>query len=111
MKQSGRLNPSDETGTGYHATSKYGRTSPCVACINGRRYVCCSECYAVSIECDKLTYCLVQPIGAHGGEVMYCGCFCFRGELGFLDCDGISMCVVNMHVSPSGLFLIPFMLT
>ena len=29
---------------------------------------------------------------------MYFGCFCFRGELGFLDCDDISMCVVNKHV-------------
>ena len=27
--------------------------------------------------------CLVQPIRAHGGEVMYFGSFSFRGELGF----------------------------
>ena len=26
---------------------------------------------------------------------MYIGCFCFRGELGFLNCDDIYMCVVN----------------
>ena len=44
-------------------------------------------------ECDEPTSCLVQPIGAHGGEVMYC--FCFRGKLGFLNCDDICMCVVN----------------
>ena len=25
----------------------------CVVCINGRRYVCCSECYVVSNECDE----------------------------------------------------------
>ena len=25
----------------------------CVVCINGRRYVCCSECYVVSDECDE----------------------------------------------------------
>ena len=37
----------------------------------------------------------VQPIGTHGGEVMYFGCVCFRGELGFLNCDDICMCVVN----------------
>ena len=37
----------------------------------------------------------MQPIGTHGGEVMYFGCFCFRGELGFLICDYICMCVVN----------------
>ena len=24
----------------------------CVVCINGRRYVCYSECYVVSNECD-----------------------------------------------------------
>ena len=28
MKQSGHLNPSEETGTGCHVTSKYGRTPP-----------------------------------------------------------------------------------
>ena len=26
-----------------------------VVCINGRRYVCCSECYVVSNECDEPT--------------------------------------------------------
>ena len=38
---------------------------------------------------------LVQPIGAHCCEVMYFGCFGFRGELGFLNCDNVCMCVVN----------------
>ena len=33
----------------------------------------------------------------HGGEIMYFGCFYFRGELDFLDCDDICMCVVNKH--------------
>ena len=51
----------------------------CVVCINGRRYVWCGECYVVSGEC----------------EVMYFGCFDFRGELGFLNCDDICMCAVN----------------
>ena len=37
----------------------------------------------------------MQPIGAHCCEVMYSGCFGFRGELGFLNCDDICMCVVN----------------
>ena len=50
----------------------------CVVCINGRRYVCCGECNVVSNECD-------EPTPA----------FCFRGELGFLNCDDICMCVVN----------------
>ena len=26
---------------------------------------------------------------------MYFGCVCFSGELGFLNCDDICMCVVN----------------
>ena len=26
---------------------------------------------------------------------MYVGCVCFRGELSFLNCDDICMCVVN----------------
>ena len=50
-------------------------------------------CYVVSNECDEPTSCLVQSICAHCFEVMYFGCF--RGELGFLNCDGICMCVVN----------------
>ena len=37
--------------------------------------------------------------------------FCFRDELGFLDCDDICMCVVNKYFELSSLFLIPFMLT
>ena len=31
----------------------------------------------------------------HGGEVICFGCFCFRGELGFLNCDNICICIVN----------------
>ena len=65
----------------------------CVVFIDGRRYVCCSEYNVVSNECDAPTSCLVQPIGTHGGEVMYSGCDCFRGELGFLNNDDICMCV------------------
>ena len=64
-------------------------------CIYGRRYVCCSECNAVYDECEKPTPCLVQPVGAHGGEVMYFWSVCFRGEIGFLNCDDICMCVAN----------------
>ena len=37
----------------------------------------------------------MQPIGTHGGEVMYFGCVCFRGELGFLNGDDVCMPVVN----------------
>ena len=67
----------------------------CVVCINSRRYVCCSECDVVSNECNEPTSCLVQPMGAHCCEVMYFGWFGFRGELGFLNCDDVCMCVVN----------------
>ena len=37
----------------------------------------------------------MQPIGTLGGEVMFFVCVCFRGELGFLNCYDICMCVVN----------------
>ena len=83
----------------------------CVVCINGRRYVCCGECYVVSNECDEPTSCLEQPIVAHCCEVMYFGCFDFRGELGFLNCDDICMCVVNKQFELLEFFLSPFMLT
>ena len=69
----------------------------CVVCINGRRYVCCSECNVVSNECIEPTSCLVPPVGTHGGEIMYFGCVFFRGELGFLNFDDICLCVVNMQ--------------
>ena len=74
----------------YHNHLKF-----CDVCINGRRYVCCGECYVVYDECDEPISCLVQQIVAHCCEVMYFGCFDFRGDLGFLNCDDICMCVVN----------------
>ena len=33
-------------------------------------------------------------------EGMYFGCVCFRGELGFLNCDDICMCVVTKQFEP-----------
>ena len=65
----------------------------------------------VSNECNEPTSCLVQPIGMHGGEVIYFGCVCFRGELGFLNCDDICMCVVNKQFELLKFILILFMLT
>ena len=56
----------------YHDHLKF-----CVVCINGRRYVCCNECIVVSNEGEEPTPCLVQPIGAHGGEAMYFGIWSF----------------------------------
>ena len=67
----------------------------CVVCINCRMYVCCSECIVVSNECNERTPCLVQPIGTHGGEVMFWWCVFFRDDLCFLNCDNICMCVVH----------------
>ena len=67
----------------------------CVVCIADRRYVCCIECNSVSNECNEPTSCLVQPIDTHGGDVVYFGCVCFRGELGFLNCDDICMTMTN----------------
>ena len=37
----------------------------------------------------------MKPIGAHGDEVMRFENFCFKGQLGFLNCDDICMCVLN----------------
>ena len=37
----------------------------------------------------------MQPIVAHCCEVMYFECLHFRGELGFLNCDDICMCIMN----------------
>ena len=67
----------------------------CVVCIDCRIYVCCREYNVVSNECNEPSSCFVQPVGTHGGDVMYFGCVCFRGELGFLHYDDICMCVVN----------------
>ena len=36
----------------------------------------------------------MRPIGTLCCEVIYFGCFGFRGELGFLNCDDICMCVL-----------------
>ena len=38
---------------------------------------------------------LCNPIGMHGGEVMYFECVYLWGELGYMNCDDICMCVMN----------------
>ena len=74
----------------YHDHLKF-----CVVNIDGRKYVCCNECNVVSNECNEPTSCLVQPIGTHGGEVMYFrGVFALEVSFGFLNCY-ICMCVLN----------------
>ena len=50
----------------------------------------------------------MQPIGAHGGEVMYFWSVCFKGELGFMNCDYIYMCVVNKQFELIEFVLNPF---
>ena len=50
------------------------------------------------------------PIGTHGGKVMYFRCVCFKGEIGFMNCDDICMCVVNKQIEPLE-FFIRFMFT
>ena len=42
----------------------------CIVFIDGRRYVCCSECNVVFNECNEPTSYLVKSIGTHGGEVV-----------------------------------------
>ena len=52
----------------------------------------------VNTECGMFVMCCTHccmSVSTHGGEVLYFGCICFRGELGFLNCDAICMCVVN----------------
>ena len=70
----------------------------CVVCINGRMYVCCSEYYVVSDECKEHTPCLVRPIGAHGGGVVYFGCFLIWGEPSFLNCDDMLLLLISACV-------------
>ena len=65
----------------------------CVFMVEGMS--CCGECYVVSNDCDEPIACLVQHTVAHWCEVLYFGCFDFRGELGFLNCDDVCICVVN----------------
>ena len=43
----------------------------CVVCMNGRRYICCSECNVVSDYCGEPTPCRVQYVDAYGREVIY----------------------------------------
>ena len=66
----------------------------CVLIVNGMSVVV-NVILSLINECNEPTSCLVQPIGAHSCEVIYFGCFGFRGELGFLNCDHVCMCVVN----------------
>ena len=48
--------------------------------------ICCVGFASLDVVCDELN---------DGGEVMYFGCVCFWGELGFLNSYDICMCVVN----------------
>ena len=48
----------------------------------------------MSNECDESIPYHMRPISAYGGEYMYFGSFCFRGGLGFRNCDDICKFVV-----------------
>ena len=60
---------------------------------------------------DEPTSCLLQPIVEHCCEVISFGCFDLRGELYFLNCDDICMCVVNKQFELLEFVLSPCMLT
>ena len=53
-----------------------------------------SVCVSVCFVCCMLDS-VCELFGVHCCEVMYFVCFGFRGELGFLNCDDVCMCVVN----------------
>ena len=53
----------------------------CDVCIDGRRYVCCSECNVVSNECNEPTSCIVQHIGSHCCEVCTMGVLALGASL------------------------------
>ena len=59
-----------------------GHLKLCAMYINGRKYVCCSECDVVSNECD-------EPTPLTCATYRCPRSFSFRGELGFLNCDDI----------------------
>ena len=61
---------------------------PCLLMVEGMSVVVNVMLSLLSV----MSVLLVQPIAS---EVMYIGSFCFRGELGCLNCDSICMCVVN----------------
>ena len=67
--------------------------------------MCCSDFDVVSDWCNEPIPCLVQPVGGKGGGVMYFCRVCFRGELGFLNCDKICISVMNKQLE---LFYIVF---
>ena len=61
----------------------------CVLIVEGMSVVVNVMYNVMYNKCDAPTSCLMQPIGARCCEVMYFGCFGFRGELGFLNYDFI----------------------
>ena len=66
----------------------------CVVCINGRMYVCCSECNVVSDECDEPTLALCNLSVRMVLRLCTFAVFAL-GELASLYCYDICMCVVN----------------
>ena len=67
----------------------------CVVCIGGRSYVCCSECNIVSNNCMSPPPARCNLSARTVVKLCTLGVFAVRGELGFLNCDDICMCVMN----------------
>ncbi len=67
-------------GDGFSAINVYlDQLKFYIVCVDGRRYVCCSECYVVFYESDEPTPSFVRPVGPHGGVILYFRCFSFLG--------------------------------
>ena len=58
-----------------------------------------SHCLTCNVHNSALEYSIIKRYtNAVYYYYYYLGCFCFTGELGFLDCDDICMCVVNKYL-------------
>ena len=51
----------------------------------------------LTICCSMLCVLMVEGMSVAVNVMLYFGCFCFRGGIGFLDCHDICMCLVNKH--------------
>ena len=65
----------------------------CVVCIDGRRYVCCSECIVMSPPpalCNLSARTVMK--------LCTFGVFALAGSLVSLNCDDICLCIMNKTV-------------
>ena len=67
-------------------------------CINGRMYVCCSECYVVFNECDEPIPDLYDLSVRTVVKLCTLGCFyLFRGAFGFMNYDHMLLLSTHSH--------------